>query len=225
MSVFERVKNAKSPQDALAAIGHGIDHICTRLDKLENVDHTDDPWGRWESNEPEPDENEAAAVREAAARRVIELQERRKSLSDEDDLRAIDAEIGLAKDELREIKSVEDGPAPRASVVEVVGGEVTINLPPASPERKQKRRELAEAIQLEESIEGVSAEDYAKGGPLWLYYGNRDFVKAMPPDIIMTMVLDVNEDDPIEAALMSRDLLKYDDVEGPDVALGRIHGD
>jgi len=225
MSTFDRVKNSKSPQDALAAIAHGIDHICARLDKLEGKDN--DGWGEWEGSDAAADaedESERVERLEAANRRIRAIKDKLEG-ADDDDRRALEADLRLAQDELRELGAIEAGPPPTASVVEVVDGEVVVNLPIPDEKRKRLRRELAEYIQLEDSIEGISNEHYVEGGPLWLYYGNREYVVSLPTAVHQRMVADVFEDDPIEAAQMSADLLKHTEPEGPETVLGRLHGD
>lgn len=230
MSTFERVKNAKSPQDAMLAIAHGIDHICTRLDQLEDKP-ADAGWGAWETppaeEAPRESENgeDVKRRREHAAENIRALEQMLEEETDEEERRAIEARLSLARDQLAETLAIEAGPEPSASTVEVVDGKVTVNLPPADDIKQAKRREFAKAIQLEESLDGATCDDYGKGGPLWLYYGNRDFVITLPYEAMLEMVKDVFEDDPTEAAIMAADLLKDGEAEDHETVLNRLHGE
>lgn len=105
-----------------------------------------------------------------------------------------------------------------------------VTLPSVSEEKKAKRRALAEAMALDTEFPGIEAvETYAKGGPVWLYTGNRDFVMGLPDHMRAEMVRDVLEDDPETAHDMGKDILKQADnkaiahtmAEQTDV---RLHG-
>lgn len=90
-------------------------------------------------------------------------------------------------------------------------GDVEVNIKPVTdPGRLAERRALAHAMELDTNLAGVedAIDVYVKGGPLWLYTGNRDFVMSLPMAMRQQMVLDVEQDDVKTAHEMGRDLLK-----------------
>lgn len=96
-------------------------------------------------------------------------------------------------------------------------------IPPASPEKQAARRQFAEqSLQLEDNL--GTGEDwlnaYAKGGPIWLYEGNRELFMTYGDHVRRAMVQDVIEDDPKYAGEMGRDVLKEACEEGPNLDLG-----
>jgi hypothetical protein len=94
---------------------------------------------------------------------------------------------------------------------------VDVNIAPVSPKKQEARRRFAaDVLQLEAELgAGVDwAETYAKGGPVWLYEGNRELVMQYPQHIRSELVRDLMEDDPQAADEMGRDILK---LEGADV--------
>jgi hypothetical protein len=101
-------------------------------------------------------------------------------------------------DELRTQVTVEDG------VAEVA-------LPPVSEAKKVERRAFAtHVLRLHEHLGDDEnwADVYAKGGPMWLYLGNRAVVMAMPYAVKQAMIADIEEDSPQDAHEMARDILK-----------------
>lgn len=94
----------------------------------------------------------------------------------------------------------------RRSTLDAKGQLVT---PPADPRRKEIRRAFAETYKLE--AEGILPDAYAEHGPLWLYYGDRDFVMSLPLTARQVMVADIMEDSPSEAAEVGRDILMLKD--------------
>jgi hypothetical protein len=109
-------------------------------------------------------------------------------------------------------------------------GESTVTVPAVSEEVQELRRKFAEStlnLQAALEAEGLDptedwVEAYAKGGPLWLYHGNRDFVVQLPYAVRHALVLEASADDPEEAIKMGRDLLKDDGAEGYDTVLDRV---
>jgi hypothetical protein len=65
---------------------------------------------------------------------------------------------------------------------------------------------------------------YAKGGPMWLYLGDRDAIMAMPPEYRHRMVQDIEQDSPAQAQEVARDLLMDRGAEGT-TAVDRIYGE
>jgi hypothetical protein len=84
---------------------------------------------------------------------------------------------------------------------------------------KQILRRLFEGQQLRLREHLGDGEDwteaYAKGGPLWLYHGNRDLVMSYPDHVKAAMIADVDEDSHQDAHEMSRDILKAACESGP----------
>jgi hypothetical protein len=83
-----------------------------------------------------------------------------------------------------------------------------VDLPPVSDEQREARRRLAFQIGLENDFGVEGIDTYVKGGPLWLYYGNRDYVLGLSKDVQTAMVEDVMQTSPAEAVEMGRDLFK-----------------
>jgi hypothetical protein len=231
VSLVDDIKNCPTPRDAIFLIAAAVDELRAKVEDLPNPD----PWGsNWDAvpeeftvAQADVDEfrKSEAERKEAIHAEIRQVEDKLNSAPDEEEHKALSAKLTLLRDQLRDEQYIDPTVEPKASVVERVGNEIVVNLPPADDEKKAKRRKFAEAIQLEESIEGIGPDDYAKGGPLWLYYGNRDFVKTLPSTAHQVMIADVFDDDPEEARIMSADLLKFDDVEGPEIVLGRLHGD
>lgn len=91
-------------------------------------------------------------------------------------------------------------------------------VPAVSAEKMERRRLFArQALSLEAHL--GSGEDwteaYAKGGPMWLYTGNRDLVMSYPESIRRALIEDVIEDSPQDAHEMGRDILKQPGETGP----------
>lgn len=91
-------------------------------------------------------------------------------------------------------------------------GETTVDIPPTSPEKQAARRMFADQqLGLTEYLKDPSQdwnEVYAKGGPQWLYIGNRELVMSLPFSTRRAMVADLEEDSPQQAHEMARDILK-----------------
>jgi hypothetical protein len=106
-----------------------------------------------------------------------------------------------------------EGDAPVVKVDDA--GNVVVDLPPVSEEKAAARKAFAEkaldfatALGTDEATTASLVDAYVKGGPLWLYYGNRDFVVALPDHIKAAMIQDVSEQSGREAQQMGRDILK-----------------
>lgn len=102
------------------------------------------------------------------------------------------------------------------------GDTTTVEIPPPSDEKFARRLMFAQqSLKLDEQLPDRSLDEmswaatYAKGGPTWLYLGNRDLVMSYPPYIRQALVQDLEEDSPQQAHEMSRDILKEDCETGP----------
>lgn len=100
------------------------------------------------------------------------------------------------------------------STYEVDGDTTTVDLPPVSEEHKDLRRKFAKSI----GLKGDNIEYYAKGGPLWLYLGDRDFVMGLTDQMRRMMVSDIAQTSPQEAREVARDILK-DASPGTEAAM------
>lgn len=104
-------------------------------------------------------------------------------------------------------------------------------VPATSAEKMEQRRHFEEhTLKLAEYFPDEDGTDwneaYAKGGPRWLYYGNRELVMSYPDQVRAAMVEDVLEDSPQEAEEIGRDLLKFSGETGPGhVAMKMAEGD
>lgn len=161
MDTVSRVKNAKSPQDALVALAQAVDNVYAAVSRLK--EEQEQPWDNWGTT----DWPDGAPIPEG------EVEPTR-----------VDGE--------------------RARLETDADGNVVVDLPPVTEEKRQERREFAERI----GLEGELVEAYAKAGPLWLYYGNRQHVMGLPEEWRREMVVDVMEQSPAEAQEMGRDVLK-----------------
>lgn len=110
---------------------------------------------------------------------------------------------------------------PLIQATDVSEGERVVKLAPPTESKQLLRKQFAEGVLKLGTVLGDApaemtwAEAYAKGGPLWLYTGNRDVVMTYPLEIRAAMVADVEEDDPHTAQEMGRDVLKQPSETGP----------
>jgi hypothetical protein len=102
-------------------------------------------------------------------------------------------------------------PAQRAPVIAADGDTTDVNLPPPSAEKLAARRMFEkQSLHLVDYL-GTGedwTEVYAKGGPVWLYVGNRELVMSLPHSVRQALVADLEEDAPQQAKEMARDVLK-----------------
>lgn len=195
MSTFEAVQRAHNVQDALLAIARGIDALRVEPAVAE------DPWGiEWDA-QPAQDRQ-----RDARELTIAQLKAKLEDEKDPYERQALEAALRLAEDENR---AKEDDPIEgRSERFLVDNGNVEVELPVASPEVQERRRELVERISLVDTFGDAIAESYVVGGPLLIYYSNRDYVLGLPVAIRREMINDVAEFNPVEAHEMARDVLK-----------------
>lgn len=180
MTFVEDVQRAKSPREAMLNLAAGLDILVERMDALE----INNNWDSW---------SEAPITA--------------------DDIAAIDARRDA--EHARRLKEVFTRPlseqAFTAPVITETDDTTTVEIPPPSPERMAQRR-LLESQQLHLADSLGTAEDwnevYAKGGPAWLYHGNRELVMTLPMSTRQALVEDLAEDSPQQAHEMGRDILK-----------------
>lgn len=198
MTVREQVLQAKTPRDALLVLADAIDALSTQ---------PADPWSEWDDTDTHKEVNDQLRIVAAIDAAQHNLQES----TDPEEIRALEATIRLLKDELREIKAVDDseGEQQRARKTTGEDGRVMYDLPVASEEDQAVRRQFAEkCLKLQDEFGPEIVESYVKGGPLVLYYTDRDFVMRMPEQYRKAMVADVEKFSPNEAQEMGRDVLK-----------------
>lgn len=244
-SYAERVRAARNPQEALLVIAEGLDSVVPQLEKLANPVVTttaDDPWFGWDGV--------AAAIPSAAAlssevliaraavedpgrasalRRAEELRDLRALLErthDGQDRQALEARIRLLQDDGITVAPPDRGVEPS---VEISGDTLTVDIPPATPERQAKRFQWAADVKLGSNFLNMDDQEaavaFAKGGPIWLYE-NREAVMQMPWEWRRMFVEDIAEQSQALAHEVGRDILKDTGTgQDPDTAIKRLYGE
>lgn len=201
-SFAELIRTAGSLPEALAALGRAADEILARLE-ARPPQHAAlpvaDPWTTWDV---------AAPQREGAAHKLElgRVQEQLRTETDPETIQALNAKLSLLKDKGAVPENVLPGDMVGVDEANVV------HLPTADPERQAYRRKWAIQHELGPQFLAMdlteAADAFAKGGPLWLYYGNRPALVSMPADWKRAFVHDVEKDSVREAQAMGRDILK-----------------
>ena len=57
-------------------------------------------------------------------------------------------------------------------------------MPPVDADRAAQRALLAKQLDLDGEFGAGFNAAYVKGGPLWLYYGNREYVVGLPDSVL-----------------------------------------
>lgn len=213
MTVREVVESASNVQEAILALAAGLDAVIARLDAAPPAAEPD-PWGTWNAPALPVAEPVEATAYELRAPLTAELAEQLGDLAramavatDDNERAAIQAKMNLLLDPGRAPDPVDHG---NRVQIEQGDGEATVKLPPVSPERYMRRLAWAKQALLNEGLGGDEdwEEVYAKGGPMWLYLGNRDYVLGLPQHLRAEMVADVEQDSPTDAHELSADILK-----------------
>lgn len=203
------------PAAAIRVAASIIETMDERLQKLET-----DQWGPWDDT---PEDMapfttvDAVATQEvplakpdpqATAASIQLLEEKLRNTGDADDQRALTAKIKLLKMGGSAPEPVAQGE--RSTISQEGEDSATVELPPVSEEQKHQRREWAKGVGLDDALPLVpgAAEAYVKGGPLWLWYGNRAFVVGLPDSFKKQMVEDVSKQSVQEAKELGADILK-----------------
>lgn len=173
-----------------------------------------DPWGTWTPVEaatvtPRPDDEAIASVKAALL------------TADGEEARALEAKLRLLTDEGAAVgASVPEGKRSRTTEHD---GALTVEIPPATPERRRTRRAFALTIKLWDYLPRLTHTEaldaFEAGGPLWLYAYDRDAIVAMPDDCKRALVEDINVDSPAQAQEVGRDLLRSAGPGTPDLTL------
>lgn len=91
-------------------------------------------------------------------------------------------------------------------------GNTTINFNEVDEETEMERRRFAiETLDFPNNYPAdwkAYVDGYAKGGPMYLYLSDRDFVMGLPIGVKNMMLTDVNKFNPEQARQMAADILK-----------------
>ena len=187
MTVAQRVREARNPQEAVLALAEALDRFEVMLeviaDEVTREPSGKDPWGEWTAPEAPPSDT---FVDTPGRTSEVPTDGRGHVLLEQHDA----AVAAMQNTDAREIE-----------------------IPPPSEEKMERRRLLAkQQLKLNDvlpSEQGIDWDEvYIKGGPLWLYNADRSVVMQYDYPVRQQMVADVEEDSPEQAYLMSIDVLK-----------------
>lgn len=234
-TTVRKVQQAPTPQQAMLAIAEALDRIEAKLDQQPAAEP--DTWGSWGSSLPsvelhsiDPDAGYASVTYEDPSRNAQQIEAIKQLMAvttDDEDLQALQAKLRLLQDEGGRIENIDPGVRVRSLDD---GSNLTVDIPAASPERQAGRRFVATRDDFYSflSTPGLTKEEfveaYAKGGPMWLYLGDRDAIMAMPPAWRQAMIQDIEQDAPLQAQEVARDILKDVDAGTPE-AVDRVYGE
>jgi hypothetical protein len=209
MTVQTQVQNAANPQEALLVIARALDVITTKLDKID-TSPKDDSWGEWTP----PDEDNFDESRKAD--RIAQLRAKLEVEKDPEEIQAIASELKLLSDKGKVHGETDNLPkGDRVQIVEEDGA-LNVIIPPPNEEQLEKRELFAdEVLAVHYGWEEEHLDAFKRGGPLLLYYNEREMVRTLPPLWIRQFIEDVEVNSPEEAHEMARDLLK--DVEADNM--------
>ena len=118
------------------------------------------------------------------------------------------------------------GEPAQAATIKRDTDEAVVELAPASPERQEQRRQFSEnVLRLHLALPELGEEVhdfYAKGGPMWLYHGNRDLVMSYDQSVRSLLVQDIEQDSHEQAHEVGRDILK--DPESQQMSADSLPG-
>jgi hypothetical protein len=209
MKLADQIKECRTPQEALLLLASEIDALRAEIVvPLQPADPWEQPL-QWDiAVEPVEGEFKRAVDIELLGQQraddIVEVESLLAAETDPDEQRALKAKLWLLRNPGRVKPEVAEGQ--RATVE---GDDLVV--PPATPERMEARRNWARNLKLWEFISldtDDSVQMFAKGGPIWLYEGNRDAVMAMPFVARQWLVDDIAKDSPAAAIEISRDILK-----------------
>lgn len=205
LTTYQRVQQACSPQDAMLAIATALDDLLQR-----EAAPAPDAWGQWTNDNGFAPIKPEKITDVGRAQRIAAVQAQLDAAHDPEDVQALAAELRLLKDSAANVVLPQVAEGQR---VHIAGDGETgvVDFTAVSAERQDARRQWAARVKLHEFIPlgAADAQDnFAKGGPMWLYLGNRAAVMAMPLDWRRWLVSEVAQDSPAEAAEMGRDILK-----------------
>jgi hypothetical protein len=244
MTLTDQIKTCRTPQEALLLLADAIDAL--REDINTAPPQPVDPWAQpleWSRFPRVGDHPESAflspfskAHDKTKHREQIEaVQTLLNGTTDPDEHQALQAKLRLLRDQAGE-KVYENDAAGGGTIEPVPEGERpsiasdgsngTVELTAASPERQAARAEWAVSRQLWDFIplnEKQACDAYMKGGPMWLYLGNRDAIMAMPFAYREELVTELAKDSVVDAQEVGRDILKSTESADRDIAVHAIN--
>jgi hypothetical protein len=224
-----RIRTAPGPREAILMLAEAIDAINARLDAAPEPG---DLWS-WDENESlavlAATELGALAATELVAQaddqRARDIEAVRQQLNAEHDgeeRQALEARLRLLQDGGGTIE-----PRDQGKRFSFDGN--TIDFVPASKERRDWRYQWAKDHELHTFVppldELAAADAFMKGGPLWLYEGNRAAIMMMPYEWRVQLVEDVALDSTEQAKEMGADILKSPDSVDQQSAVEAIQRD
>lgn len=211
MSAVEVVKAAKNPTEALFALAKYIDEQATVS--------ADDHWGAWETDVSPA---ETAGLADPSNETAIKnLQSKLAEETDPEEIRALEAQLRILRDTGENIETdLADNER------SIVGPDGVVDLPPATPKQLAARDMIIEQTDMEEQYGSEIVSSFRKGGPLLMYYTDREWVMQLPDAIKPIMVADIEVNSPAEAHEIGRDILKDRSADGnEELTIDRIARD
>lgn len=181
MSVRDEVLAAPNPKAALLVLADAIDKL-----------NESNGWDSWGEEEDRSDFRPAPTLSD-----------------DDDDPRVAEARRRLAADQGKEPTPELGLEKKNAPILEKnPDGSVTVNLPTEISDEQKAYREKFVSEVLSNDYDEVICNSYLKGGPLVLYYTDRDYVMGLSDEWKRAIVRDVTQSSPKEGYDVGRDLLK-----------------
>lgn len=209
MSLQEQVKNAENPKVALEAIARYLDHLNTKIDQVLDQPN-DDSWGEgWNDHERHVEVNNDFAKETE----IKELEEALSKESNPEERAVLEARLRLAKDDGQAVAAavgVEEGERTKMQVGDT---ETIVEVFTPNESQLEMREAMADKLREADVLDEEIIESFIKGGPLLLYYTDREFIMSLPYGWRRAFVEDVEVNSPQEAAEMARDILKVEDPE------------
>lgn len=233
----EAILSQKSPTDALNVVAAVLDGLSARVAELEQG--STEGWNSWGSIADLPDEQVPDSEDQRAEwspdpadeAELARLEEALHGNADPDESRVLRAKIELTRDKLQPPTELYDNSGSATETHYDDDGAAIVDLPKPTPQQIDFRGQLLPRLGLRDQYGdeiGEKAEDsFVRGGPLLLYFSDREFVNSMADDVKRLLVSDVELSSPREAHEMARDILKAntDDANDLDAVRDRILGD
>ncbi len=219
MNTKALVQRARNQQEALLRIAEALDRIEAHFDSRPEL--ASDDWAKWQPLGDTPphgpfplavgpvlDADYSTGSNEAL---IAALQVELNEATDPEARLALEARLRLLNDKGASIPAVKRGVEVRSLASDTT---ILVDIPPASFEKRAERLAFAcdhylhRFLSTKTLTEDEFAGAYSKGGPMWLYLGDREAIMAMPISYRHTMIADIEEDSPIQAQEVARDILK-----------------
>lgn len=208
----DALMSTRSQQEAMLVLADAIDNLLSRVADLEltPVPAATEWADGWVQTARPSELQDRVDLGETA--KLLDLQAKLRDARDSEDGRALEAQIRLLKEQGASL--VDATPQGRQEQVTVTDTEILIETPSPSVERAAARAKWAEGKELhtffpmwKDDAEGF-VRVYVKGGPLWMYHGDRDAILQMPYEWRRDLVEDIMHDSPATAQEVGRDILK-----------------